>query len=237
MIQFYAPDILETLTLPESDSGHAIKVLRMQAGDELQVIDGRGNCYTCRIAAPDRKRTRVEIVESRPMPLPWPQQIVLAVAPTKHIDRMEWAVEKVTEIGVNRIIPVVADRSERRDLKVERLERIAVSAMKQSLKGVLPRIDPLTPVMDVIDGFKEYNRFIAYCDRSIPRLLLAREYQPEKNTIILIGPEGDFSPEEIRSALDSSWKPVSLGPCRLRTETAAIVAVDTCHIIDQTVQS
>ncbi|MBD5308565.1 MAG: 16S rRNA (uracil(1498)-N(3))-methyltransferase [Bacteroides sp.] len=232
MIQFYAPEIATTLTLPESDSAHAVKVLRMNAGDELQAIDGKGNCYTCRIVVPDRKKTLIEIVDRRPMPLPWTHKIILAVAPTKHIDRMEWAVEKLTEIGINRFIPVLCEHSERRDLKPERLERIAVSAMKQSLKSVLLEIDPLTPVTDVINSFKDCNRFIAYCDRTIPRLLLAQEYRPQSDTVILIGPEGDFSPQEIRRALDEGWIPVSLGPCRLRTETAAIVAADTCHILD-----
>lgn len=232
MIQFYAPDIAATLTLPESDSAHAVRVLRMNAGDELQAIDGKGNCYTCRIVVPDRKKTLVEITDVRPMPLPWNHRIILAVAPTKHIDRMEWAVEKLTEIGINRFIPVLCEHSERRDLKPERLERIAVSAMKQSLKGVLPEIDPLTPVAEIISSFNDCNRFIAYCDRAIPRLLFAQEYKPGADTVILIGPEGDFSPREIRLALDGGWIPVSLGPCRLRTETAAIVAADTCHILD-----
>lgn len=232
MIQFYAPDIATTSCLPESDSAHAIRVLRMAVGDLLQVIDGRGNCYTCRIVAPDKRHTLVEIVENSPMPLPWNHEIVLAVAPTKHIDRMEWAVEKITEIGINRIIPVLCEHSERRELKVERLERIAVSAMKQSLKSVLPVIDPMIPLSKIIDSFEGYQRFIAYCDKTIPRKLLAKEYKPQKDTVILIGPEGDFSPEEIRKALDAGWQPISLGPCRLRTETAVVTAVDTCHILD-----
>ncbi len=233
MIQFYAPDIAETLSLPESDSAHATRVLRMQAGDMLQAIDGKGIKYTCRITAPDKRRTMVEIISNEPMPLPWTHDIILAVAPTKHIDRMEWAVEKLTEIGINRIIPVCCDHSERREIKTERLERIAVSAMKQSLKGVLPVIDEITPVDKVIKSYDGYDRYIAYCDRTIPRRLLAGEYRPGHNSIILIGPEGDFSQEEIRLALDLGWKPISLGPCRLRTETAALVAIDTCHILDQ----
>lgn len=233
MIQFHAPDITTTLTLPESDSAHAIRVLRLTEGDEIQVIDGRGTSYLCRITVADRKNTRVEILSSTPMPLPWPQQIVVGVAPTKHLDRMEWMVEKLTEIGVNHIIPLLCRHSERRELKTERLEKIAVSAMKQSLKGVLPVISPMTPLPKVIDDFASFNRYMAYCHKDLPRRLLASSYQPGRDSIILIGPEGDFDPTEIAPALDKGWLPVSLGPCRLRTETAAIVAADTFHILDQ----
>ena len=154
MIQFYAPDIAETLTLPESDSRHAVKVLRMTEGEELQVIDGRGNVYTCRLVDAHPKRAGVEIAECRRQPLPWSQQIVVAVAPTKHMDRMEWLVEKLTETGVNRIVPLLCDRSERREIKTERLEKIAVSAMKQSLKAVLPVIDPMTPLRQAVGGLQ-----------------------------------------------------------------------------------
>jgi 16S rRNA (uracil1498-N3)-methyltransferase len=233
MIQFYSPDITETLTLPESDSAHAARVLRLKAGDLIQVIDGKGTAYTCRIVAPHQRHTLVEITDSRAMPLPWEQDLVIAVAPTKHLDRMEWLVEKAVETGVNRIIPLLCRHSERKELKTERLEKIAVAAMKQSLKAVMPVIDPLTPVEQVIASFTNYQRFIAYCDRSIPRILLAANYTPGRPAIAMIGPEGDFSPEEIRSALDTGWIPVSLGPCRLRTETAALTALQTFHIIDQ----
>ena len=140
MILFYAPDIEQTLTLPESDSQHAIRVLRMKEGEEIAVIDGRGHRFICRIAAAHPKHASVVIDHVEAMPLSWPQSITIAVAPTKHIDRMEWLVEKLTEIGVNRIVPLLGRRSERKEIKVERLEKIAVSAMKQSLKAVLPQI-------------------------------------------------------------------------------------------------
>lgn len=233
MIQFYAPDIASTLLLPESDSAHAIRVLRLKAGDTIQVIDGCGTTYTCVIADPHPRHTSVEIVSSVATPLPWDTQLVIAVAPTKHPDRMEWLVEKAVETGVNRIIPILCRHSERRVLKTDRLEKIAVAAMKQSLKAVMPVIDPLTPVEEVIGAYPSYDRFIAYCDRSIPRHLLACAYTPRRDAIAMIGPEGDFSPDEIRAALDSGWRPVSLGPCRLRTETAALTALLTFHIIDQ----
>ena len=233
MIQFYAPDILTDPTLPESDSGHCVRVLRKREGDTIEVIDGKGHRITCVITAAHPRHTTVEIVETVDVAPSWSNRITVAVAPTKHLDRMEWMVEKLTEIGVNRIIPLLCRHSERREIKVERLEKIAVAAMKQSLKATLPEIWPMTPISKVIGELDDPGRFIAYCDPSIPRRLLAREYRPATDTVILIGPEGDFSPEEIRSALDAGYRPVTLGDNRLRTETAAVVACDTCHIIDQ----
>lgn len=233
MIRFYAPDIASTLTLPESDSQHCVRVLRMDAGDNIEVVDGRGNSYTCRIIAPHQKHTAVEIVETRLEPLPWKQSITVGVAPTKHLDRMEWMVEKLTEIGVNRIVPLRCDRSERKEIKRERLEKIAVAAMKQSLKAVLPEITEMVRIDTFVRDCRAAQRFIAYCDPEIPRRDLAGVYRPSEDASIIIGPEGDFSPEEINQALDCGWLPVSLGDNRLRTETAAIVACDTFHIIDQ----
>lgn len=233
MIQFFAPDITETLELPESDSRHAVKVLRMREGDELQVIDGRGTAYTCRLADAHPKHASVEIISSTPMPLPWPQQLAVAVAPTKHMDRMEWLVEKMTEVGVNTIIPILCERSERREIKTERLEKIAVSAMKQSLKATLPTIMPMTPLRELIKIMPDAQRVVAYCDPSIPRVDFAQTYEAGRDTLILIGPEGDFSPSEIKMTLDAGFRPVTLGSNRLRTETAALYALSACHILDQ----
>ncbi len=232
MIQFYAPDIATTLTLPESDSRHAVKVLRMTEGDTLQTIDGRGNLYTCRLVAAHPKRAGLEIVECREEPLPWSQQLVVAVAPTKHMDRMEWLVEKLTEIGVNRIVPLLCDRSERRELKTERLEKIAVSAMKQSLKAWLPVIDPLTPLRQAAGLMAGAQRFVGYCDDSVERRDLSGAYTPRRDTVIFIGPEGDFSPAEIQLLLGSGVVPVTFGDNRLRTETAALYALTACHVLD-----
>lgn len=233
MIQFYAPDIRTCQVLPESDSQHCVRVLRMKAGDMIEVIDGKGFRYSCRILDAHAKRTLVEVVDETEVPLSWSQQITVAVAPTKHLDRMEWMVEKLTEIGVNRIIPLLCRYSERKEIKTERLDKIAIAAMKQSLKSVKPQIDEMTPISRVISEIKAAQRFVAYCDPVIPRRLFSHEYQPAADTLILIGPEGDFSQEEIRQAIDSGYVPISLGDNRLRTETAAVVACDTCHIIDQ----
>jgi len=235
MIQFFAPDIETIPILPESDSQHCVRVLRMKPGEEIEVIDGKGYRYKCQLIDAHPKRASVEIIDRKPMPLSWRNNITIAVAPTKHLDRMEWMVEKLTEIGVNRIIPLLCRYSERKEIKIERLEKIAISAMKQSLKAVLPKIDQMTPFKDVILSNEYSQRFIAYCDQSIPRKLLSTEYQANSDAIILIGPEGDFSQEEISLALHNQYSPVSLGENRLRTETAAFVACDTFHIINQAV--
>ena len=233
MIQFYAPDIEENPILPESDSQHCVRVLRMKAGDMIEIIDGKGCRYECKILDAHQKRTRVEIINKQNIPLSWSNNITIAVAPTKHLDRMEWLVEKLTEIGVNQIIPLLCRYSERKEIKTERLEKIAISAMKQSLKTVLPTIEPMTNIKKVISECNATQKFIAYCDQSIPRLLFSKEYVADKDTIILIGPEGDFSQDEIKYALENGFKPISLGDNRLRTETAALVACNTCHIINQ----
>ncbi|MCM1337447.1 MAG: 16S rRNA (uracil(1498)-N(3))-methyltransferase [Candidatus Amulumruptor caecigallinarius] len=236
MIQFYCPDINERCVLPESDSGHAVRVLRMREGDPLQVIDGSGGVYDCVLTAAHPKRATFEVTARREQPNPWQGKITICVAPTKNMDRMEWLTEKLTEIGVDRIIPVRCDRSERKELKRERLEKVAVAAMKQSLKAVLPEVTEMMPLRDALalierEGVAE--RFVAYCDDYYPRVELAARCVPGADTAILIGPEGDFSPAEIKMAVDAGFTPVTLGLNRLRTETAALVAVDTLHIIAQ----
>lgn len=234
MIQFFAPDIESTLTLPESDSQHCVKVLRKNPGDVIDVIDGKGHRFKCRLLDANHRHASVEIIEREDVPQFWSNRICMAIAPTKHLDRMEWLTEKLTEIGVDTITPLLCRWSERKDIKTIRLEKIAVSAMKQSLKATCPLIEPLTPFKRFIEAYAHFpQKFIAHCDDGIPRKLLSHEYVAGSDTVIAIGPEGDFSPEEIRLAIDSGFVPVSLGEARLRTETAALVACDTCHIINQ----
>ncbi len=233
MIRFYSPDILEQHRLPESDSKHCIRVLRMHAGDEVEIVDGKGYCYRCVLADDNPKSTAVEIVETVAMPPVWNYEITVAVAPTKHLHRMAWLVEKLTEIGENRIVTLLCRRSGRKEIKTERLEKIAVSAMKQSLKATLPRIDNMMPFNEFLAMTHCDQRFIGYCDSTIERKLLARECLPGRDIAIAIGPEGDFSPEEIERAFAADFVPVTMGDNRLRTETAALVACDTVHIINQ----
>ena len=238
MIQFYAPDIAESCVLPEGESQHCVKVLRHKEGDTVEVIDGKGHRFKCRITEAHPKHTRVEIIERQNLPPFWGAPIAIAVAPTKHLDRMEWMVEKLTETGFDRLTPILCRWSDRKEIKTERLEKIAVSAMKQSLKATLPQIDEMTPFKRFISETKDVaQRFIAHCEADKPRRLLADEYRPGAETIILIGPEGDFSPEEIGLALEAGFIPVSLGEARLRTETAALNACQTCHVINMITKS
>lgn len=233
MIQFYAPDIETSPVLPEGESLHCVKVLRMQPGAQLEVIDGRGGAYSCTLMDAHHKHALVRIDSSRRKPPAWTYDLSVAVAPTKHLDRMEWLTEKLTEIGVNRFIPLLCERSERRELKIERLEKIAVSAMKQSLKAVLPSLASMTPIKRVISECQATQRFICYCDAKTERRDLCKEVKPGSDVCILIGPEGDFTPGEVALALEHGFIPVTLGNNRLRTETAALYAASTIHVVNQ----
>ncbi len=235
MIRFFAPDLLQTLTLPESESGHAVRVLRHSVGDALEVVDGKGNLFRCTIVGAHPKGCAVEVVEQVALPKVWKPTITVAVAPTKNMDRMEWLVEKLVEIGVDEFVPVRCARSERKELKTERLEKIAVSAMKQSLKAVLPAVRPMVSIKDFLAEMsaKKCEKFVGYCDDATERRLLARAYTPGADVCLLIGPEGDFSPEEIGACVAAGFVPVTMGDNRLRTETAALVGCDTIHIVNQ----
>ena len=232
MHRFYCPDIAETLTLGEEDSKHCVKVLRMAEGDTIEVVDGNGNLYTCRSTMAHPKRCAIEVLDKQSQPPHWGCRIVLGVAPTKNLDRMEWLVEKCVEMGVDRIIPLRCHNSERTVLKTERLRKIMVSAMKQSLKATLPQLDEMTPVEQVLAEPMGGTRCIAYCDEMLPReqrQTLAHVYQPGNDVLMLIGPEGDFSPEEVEAAMAAGFAPVTLGESRLRTETAGMMSVAWIH--------
>lgn len=233
MHRFFAPDIEQTLTLPEVESQHAVRVLRLQEGDEVEVVDGKGMLFLCRITLAHNKRCGVEIVRAESCPPHWGCNIVMCVAPTKNLDRIEWMAEKCTEMGMNRLIPVKCRYSERKELKTERLNKILVSAMKQSLKAVLPELDEMTPVLDIIKMPFDGQKFICYCDDAVERRVFVQEYKVASDVMILIGPEGDFSQEEVDAAMANGFVPVSLGESRLRTETAAVAACFACHTINQ----
>ena len=234
MHRFYCPDIATTLTLGEEDSKHCVKVLRMAGDDTIEVVDGNGNLYTCRITMAHPKRCAVEVQESSHQPPHWGCRIVLGVAPTKNLDRMEWLVEKCVEMGVDRIIPLRCHNSERTVVKTERLKKIMVSAMKQSLKATLPQLDEMTPVEKVMAEPFDGVRCMAYCDMLLPRSqrqTIATAYQPGKDVLLLIGPEGDFSPEEVQASREAGFVPVTLGESRLRTETAGLMAIAAIHTL------
>ncbi len=232
MILFYAPHAPHLTELPEEEAKHCIQVLRLQNGDTIQLTDGRGHFYNAAIVQAHAKRCQFEIVEVLPTPLPWKYQLQIDMAPTKNMERTEWFVEKATEIGINTIGFIQCRHSERKELKITRIEKVAVSAMKQSLKATLPVIQAMQYFDSSIKQPFEGQKFIAHCYPEIERIDLSRIYRKEENVKILIGPEGDFSREEVNAALHAGFQSISLGACRLRTETAALAACQTIHIIN-----
>lgn len=235
MHRFYCPDIADTLTLGEEDSKHCVRVLRLAEGDTIEVVDGNGTLYTCRITMAHPKRCAIEVLDSVKQTPHWGHRIVLAIAPTKNLDRIEWLVEKCVEMGIDRIIPLRCHNSERTVLKTERLRKIMVAAMKQSLKATLPQLDEMTSLEQVVSEPFGGTRCIAYCDAMLPReqrLTLAHAYRPGSDVMVLIGPEGDFSPEEVQAATAAGFVPVTLGESRLRTETAGLMAIASIHALD-----
>ncbi len=223
---FYTHNILETNVLSEEESYHCIKVLRMKADDTIFVIDGIGNMYVARIVLADTRHTRVEILSVQQDFGKRNYSLHLAVAPTKNIDRFEWLVEKSVEIGVDCITPLNCRFSERRTIKTERIEKIALSATKQSLKAYLPKINPMTDFTELVLQSTESQRFVAHC-YNLPKENLLKICNSRQSTLVLIGPEGDFSEQEITQALDIGFRSVSLSDSRLRTETAGVVAANT----------
>jgi 16S rRNA (uracil1498-N3)-methyltransferase len=229
---FYAPDIAINPELPEEESQHCARVLRLREGDEITVADGKGYLYQAVLTETHPGRCRVNITNKWKQEPLWNFYIHVAVAPTKNIDRMEWFVEKATEIGINEITCLRCRRSERREIKIQRLNKIAVNAMKQSQKTTLPKINGMVDFPDFIPfGFEGY-KMIGHCYDS-PKRLIKEIYKPGKNALLLVGPEGDFSSEEINAALTAGFSPVSFGESRLRTETAALVACHAIHVLNQ----
>lgn len=230
---FYTPDISgTTYTLDETESKHCIRVLRLEKGDEITLVDGRGGFYMARIDDPNPKRCTVAVVKSEQNYGERRFQVHIAIAPTKNIERIEWFLEKATEIGIKRVIPLLCRYSERKEIKNERLEKVMVSAMKQSLKAYLPQLDVLTKFKDLINQPFDGQKFIAHCEEQ-QRDLLKNLLVPNQNYLILIGPEGDFSTDEIEMALNTGFRPVSLGESRLRTETAGVVACHTFNLLNE----
>jgi 16S rRNA (uracil1498-N3)-methyltransferase len=228
---FYTPDIATTLELPQDEAAHAIRVLRLAEGSEVMLTDGKGSFYRAEIDMISGKRCYVRIVETiTPDPL-WRGHLHLAMAPTKNMDRIEWFAEKATEIGFDELTFLDCRFSERRVVKTERVEKILVSAMKQSLKPTLPMLNGMTPFDKFVSQPFEGQKFIAHCYEGEKEALL-QALQPGENALVLIGPEGDFSPEEVQKAMTYGFRPITLGRSRLRTETAALVAVHMMNIVN-----
>ena len=230
---FYTPDIQphhHAFILNEEESKHAVRVLRLTTGQQLQLVDGTGGYYTAVITDAHPKRTVLEILTVDTAYGKRPYYLHVALAPTKSIDRVEWFVEKATELGVDEITPLICDHSERTVVKEERLQKVAVAAMKQSQRAYLPKINPAVRFGALMDREVAGKRFIAHCADG-EKLRLGSLLQPGEAAVILIGPEGDFSTNEIATALSNGYHPITFGQARLRTETAALVACMEMHLL------
>ena len=230
---FYSNDIEGAyLRLNEEESAHCVRVLRHRTGDEIAVMDGKGNLLWCTLTDASPKAAVAKIERRQEGFGTHPYRLTLAVCPTKNNERYEWMAEKATEIAVDTIVPVIGDRSERKVFKTDRLKRLVLSAAKQSLKGVVPSVQESVSVCDFIDmAPDEALKLIAYCfEGEKLSIKEALEQSPASDVVVLIGPEGDFSPREVEKALKAGFKPVHLGDSRLRTETAAIASAMAVYL-------
>ncbi len=235
---FYVPAILDedfdrlnghqSFFLPETESAHAVKVLRLKAGDKIQIINGKGSLFEAEIVNPHAKRCEITILRCETENPP-AYSLHIAIAPTKMNERFEWFLEKAAEIGISEITPIICQRSERKEIKPDRMERVLVAAMKQSHHLYLPTLNEACTFEQFLQKTTaiDAQKCIAHC-LDEDKKTLKQVYQKGKNAIVLIGPEGDFAQMEIEKALQSGFTAVSLGESRLRTETAGIVA---CHTV------
>lgn len=221
---FYTPDIkTATYQLDEEESKHCIKVLRLKNGDQVNLIDGKGGFYLAEIIDGHPKRTVLNIKQKNPEYAKRNHYLHIALAPTKNIDRFEWFLEKATEIGIDEITPIICDRSERKEIKLDRSNKIIASAIKQSLKAYIPKLNNYLTFKTFISQASADLKFIAHCEEN-KKSAIGDVFKPQQKYLILIGPEGDFSPSEIELALQNGFVAITLGESRLRTETAALEA-------------
>ena len=233
---FYAPDIMPPLyALGEEESKHCVRVLRLRRGGRIHITDGRGNLFCCEITDDDPKRCTVRIVSVEEEFEKMPYALTLAVAPTKSPDRFEWLLEKATEVGVTEFLPLDTAHSERHVFKPARGEKVITAALKQSLKAYRPALLPLTPFREAVLRPFEGRRFIAHCAPARSpegKVYIPDALRPGEKAPVFIGPEGDFSPEEIDFALARGFEEITLGTQRLRTETAALAAAVMASVVN-----
>lgn len=229
---FYTPDIAVSPELPEEEAGHCLRVLRLGIGDEVMLTDGKGYFYKAVISAATGKRCQVKVVETIGQEAFWNGHLHLAMAPTKNMDRIEWFAEKATEIGFDELTFLNCRFSERKVIKTERVEKIVVSAVKQSLKASKPIVNEMIDFNKFVQKEFGGQKFIAHCYEG-EKPLLKDVLVPGEDALVLIGPEGDFSPEEVKKAEEAGFRAISLGKSRLRTETAALVAVHIMNLFNQ----
>lgn len=225
---FFNEDVLaEYITLPEEASKHVVQVLRMQNGEQLQLTDGKGNLCTCIITDNHRKKCQIQVVERSFQPKPG-QRICIAISPLKNNNRFEWFLEKATEVGIGEIVPLICERTEKQQVKEERLKGIIISAMLQSRQVWMPILHAPVKFEKFIATQQFSEKYIAHCAEGIGKILLQNSISKSAiSYLLLIGPEGDFSTDEIEFSLSENFKPVSLGHTRLRTETAGIAGAIT----------
>lgn len=235
---FYVPDCVNQVELPEQEATHAIRALRMKEGDELFLIDGCGTFYHAIVTVVTNKRCMYKIIQSMPQDPTWNGHLHLAMAPTKMMDRVEWMAEKCTEIGFNELSFLDCQFSERQNIRTDRVDKIVVSAVKQSRKAWKPVVNDLTSFRSFIQQERNGLKFICHCYDEFERQdlfeLLSESGRDDsmksQDVTVLIGPEGDFSVEEVQYALEHGYQSVSLGKSRLRTETACLFAVSMMNL-------
>jgi len=222
---FYTPDIASAdYILNEEESRHCMKVLRLSIGDVVHLIDGKGGLYEAEIVLESKRNVTLRVLHTTSEYQKRNHSLHIAVAPTKNIDRLEWFLEKATEIGIDQITPVICERSERKIVKEDRLNKVITSAVKQSLQAYHPELHEAVSFKEFITKQTADYKMIAHCVDGEPRNFISQITEPGKSYLILIGPEGDFTPNEIELALQNDFKPLTLGNTRLRTETAALAA-------------
>ncbi len=226
---FYTPDISVSPDLPEEEAGHCLRVLRLGVGDEITLTDGKGQFCRAVISAATGKRCQVKVTQTIVQEPLWKGHLHLAMAPTKNMDRVEWFAEKATEIGFDELSFLNCRFSERKVIKTERVEKIVVSAMKQSLKARKPLVNEMTDFVRFMERDWPGQKFICHCHEG-EKPLLRELMDPGEDALVLVGPEGDFSPEEVALAESKGFRAVSLGRSRLRTETAALVGVHLMNL-------
>lgn len=229
---FYTPDIdTSVYTLNQEESLHCIRVLRLGEGDEIFLTDGKGIMFRSVIIGTNPKQCKVKVIESYRDYEKRNYHLHIAVAPTKNIDRIEWFLEKATEISIDDITPLICEHSERRTVNAERLNKVIIAAMKQSLKAYLPKLNKETKFIEFIQQQLPANKYIGYCNNGT--LKLKDTYKSGNDAVILIGPEGDFSEDEVMKAKENGFIPINLGNSRYRTETAALVACHTISLMNE----
>lgn len=233
---FYVPDAAHVTALPDEEAVHAVRVLRMAAGDEMMLMDGEGCFYRAQVTIASQKHCLYEIVEALPQERQWQGHVHLAIAPTKLMDRIEWMTEKAVEVGIDELSFLDCQFSERRSLKLPRIEKIVVSAVKQSRKAYMPLLNDLESFKSFIKRHSADRRYIAHCYDEVERVNLfdeLRKGSADEDALVLIGPEGDFSIDEVHMAVEAGFISVDLGKSRLRTETAGLSAVMMMQLAKQ----